>query len=178
MKKRIGFIVLVGAMLCGAVGLGSADRSWAADGFYVIASRGPQGPPGASLNPLQIATLRWYSASQAGPDIAVGTEPYGIAFDGANIWVTNYSSNNVSKLRASDGAVLGSFAVSSGPTAIAFDGANIWVANPGSNNVSKLRASDGAVLGTYEVGAGPYGIAFDGAKIWVTNDTANSVSRR
>ena len=38
MKKRIGFIVLVGVMLCGAVGLGSADRSWADDGFYVIAS--------------------------------------------------------------------------------------------------------------------------------------------
>ena len=39
MKKRIGFIVLVGAMLCGAVGLGSADRSWGDDGFYVITAR-------------------------------------------------------------------------------------------------------------------------------------------
>ena len=37
MKKRIGIIVLVGVVLGGAVGLGAADRSWADDGFYVIA---------------------------------------------------------------------------------------------------------------------------------------------
>jgi len=39
----------------------------------------------------------------------VGTEPIGVAFDGANIWVTNLSSANVSKLRASDGTALGTF---------------------------------------------------------------------
>jgi DNA-binding beta-propeller fold protein YncE len=29
---------------------------------------------------------------------AVGTSPFGIAFDGANVWVTNSGSNTVSKL--------------------------------------------------------------------------------
>ena len=29
--------------------------------------------------------------------VAVGSQPYGVAFDGANIWVTNYSSSTVSK---------------------------------------------------------------------------------
>ena len=48
------------------------------------------------------------------------------------------SSDNVTKLRARDGAVLGTFAVGSGPTGVALDGANIWVANEGSNTVSKL----------------------------------------
>jgi hypothetical protein len=43
----------------------------------------------------------------------------------------------VSKLRASDGALLGTFAVGTNPSALAFDGANIWVANFG-NTVSKL----------------------------------------
>jgi len=33
------------------------------------------------------------------------------AFDGANVWVVNDNSNKVTKLRASDGAVLGTFAV-------------------------------------------------------------------
>ena len=41
------------------------------------------------------------------------TVRYGIAFDGVNIWVANYGSNNVSKLRASDGALLGTYAVGS-----------------------------------------------------------------
>ena len=137
MQKRIGFIVLVGVMLCGAVGLGSADRSWGDDGFYVIASRGPQGPPGASFNPLQIATLRWYQANEALPDIAVGSCPEAIAFDGANIWVANNGSNNVTKLRASDGAVQGSYAVGGSPCGIAFDGTNIWVANLSYDTVSR-----------------------------------------
>jgi DNA-binding beta-propeller fold protein YncE len=56
-----------------------------------------------------------------------------IAFDGANIWVTNSGDRTVSKLRTSDGKVLGTFTVGSD-----IDGANIWVANSGSNTVSKL----------------------------------------
>jgi DNA-binding beta-propeller fold protein YncE len=43
----------------------------------------------------------------------------------------------VTKLRASDGVVLGTFAVGSSPGDVAFDGANIWVANYLSNSVSK-----------------------------------------
>jgi DNA-binding beta-propeller fold protein YncE len=64
--------------------------------------------------------------------------PQGVAFDGANIWVTNGNSATVSKLRASDGTLLGTFTVGSTPQGVAFDGANIWVANGNSNTVSKL----------------------------------------
>jgi DNA-binding beta-propeller fold protein YncE len=67
-----------------------------------------------------------------------GTNPSGIAFDGANIWVTNWGSSNVMKLRASDGATLGTFAVGTNPYGMVFDGANIWVTNYGSSSVSKL----------------------------------------
>ncbi len=38
MKKRAYLLVLAVFVLCGAVGLGSADRSWADDDFYVIAA--------------------------------------------------------------------------------------------------------------------------------------------
>ena len=31
---------------------------------------------------------------------------YGVAFDGANIWIAKYGSDNMTKLRASDGALL------------------------------------------------------------------------
>jgi DNA-binding beta-propeller fold protein YncE len=60
-----------------------------------------------------------------------------VAFDGANIWVANSTTTNVTKLRASDGANLGTFPVGNYPSAVAFDGANIWLANQGSNTVSK-----------------------------------------
>jgi DNA-binding beta-propeller fold protein YncE len=66
-----------------------------------------------------------------------------MAFDGANIWVSNNTSNNVTKLRASDGACVGgvpncTFSVGTQPASMAFDGANIWVSNSLSNTVSKL----------------------------------------
>jgi len=70
----------------------------------------------------------------------VGHTAQGIAYDGANVWVTNFDDNTVTRLRASDGACVGSctFPVGVHPTGIAFDGAHIWVANSGSNTVSKL----------------------------------------
>lgn len=75
--------------------------------------------------------------------------PFGVAFDGENIWVANWgnTSNSVTKFRANDGSAIGTFAVGSQPSGIAFDGANIWVANWGANSVTKLRASNGSNLG-------------------------------
>jgi hypothetical protein len=111
------------------------------------------------------------------PTISVGSNPYGITFDGANIWVSNSgviaagaNRNSVTKLRAIDGVTLGTYAVGSAPCGVVFDGSNIWVANNGSGTVSKLRASDGAVLGTFSItGTNPFAMAFDGSNIWVTS---------
>jgi DNA-binding beta-propeller fold protein YncE len=68
---------------------------------------------------------------------AVGNLPQSVVFDGVNIWVTNFSSNTVTKLRASDGALLGNFATGQFPEGAAFDGANVWVVNAGDNTVGK-----------------------------------------
>jgi hypothetical protein len=128
-------------------------------------------------NPLQIALLRWYEGNQTGATFTVGSGPWGVAFDGANIWVTNHGSNSVTKLRASDGALLGTFTAGINPYGVVFDGANIWVANYGTTYLTKLRASDGALLGTFTVGSGSMGVAFDGANIWVTNYGDNNVTK-
>src|SRR5712691_3081715 len=91
-----------------------------------------QGVTSSTKNPLQIATLHWYNANQT-TTFGVGTRPFGVAFDGANIWVANMGSHNVTKLRASDGKVLGTFRSGANPVGVAFDGANIWVTNFTSN---------------------------------------------
>jgi DNA-binding beta-propeller fold protein YncE len=98
-----------------------------------------------------------------------------VAFDGTSIWVANFSSNNVTKLRASDGTTL-TFPVGTNPFGVAFDGANIWVTNNGSDTVTKLSSS-GAKLGTFAVGTNPFGVAFDGANIWVANQGSATVSK-
>ncbi len=136
---------------------------------------GPPGPP--AVNPLQVALLRWYEANEGGATFPVGDAPFGVAFDGANIWVANENSDDVTKVRASDGTNLGTFPVGDLPVRIAFDGANVWVTNFNDDTLSKLRASDGVDLGTFPVGDGPFGVAFDGANIWAVSFHAGTVSK-
>ncbi|HWT80618.1 MAG TPA: hypothetical protein VN648_17675, partial [Candidatus Methylomirabilis sp.] len=115
---------------------------------------------------MQVALLRWYPANQVGSFDLTKADPTALAFDGASVWVTNALNQTVTKLRASDGAVLGSFPAGNAPSALAFDGANIWIADQGSDSVTQLRASDGAALKTFAAGPQPVGVAFDGANIW------------
>ena len=100
-----------------------------------------------------------------------GSNPYDIAFDGTNIWVTNSfhggTLGTVSKLRASDGEQLLTFEELS-PSGIAFDGKYIWVANSNHATLTKRLPSDGSIVGRFHVGRGPFALAFDGTNMWVT----------
>jgi len=49
------------------------------------------------------------------PTYNVGRDPSEITFDGTNIWVTNYGSENLMKLKTADGSVAGTFSLSGGP---------------------------------------------------------------
>ena len=132
--------------------------------------------------------LRWVSAKMAGNQFVTGTNPFGMAFDGDSIWITNNGSNSITKLRASDGSCVGTctfrvagFSPSANPLRVAYDGANLWVVSNGgfgvTNGVTKIRARDGTTLGTYPAGGYPVEIAFDGTAIWVT-DAVQGVVRK
>jgi len=73
-------------------------------------------------------------------NIGAGTEPLGIAFDGADMWVANRGGGTVTKIRVSDGTVLGNFPAPDGAYGIAFDGAYLWIS--GALYVQVVRASD------------------------------------
>jgi len=127
-------------------------------------------------NPNQVALLRWYEGNKSGASFETGHSPCGLAFDGSNMWVSNYADNTVTKFRAGDGQALGTYTVGPNPCRMAFDGANMWVANLGNGTLSKLRASDGQpqtfiVNGQPQtsifVGREPASLAFDGENIWV-----------
>jgi YVTN family beta-propeller protein len=96
------------------------------------------------------------------------------------VWVTNFYETTVTKLRASDGHVLGTFEVGHGPSGIAFDGQHLWIANNGSNNVVAVRPSDGAVMATVPVGKNPFGVEISTVlgitRVWVTSFGSNNVT--
>ena len=70
----------------------------------------------------------------------VGTYPFGVCYDGTNIWVTNTGSANITALKASDGSLVGTYPTGNNPVAACFDGASIWISNSDSDTVTKLRA--------------------------------------
>jgi YVTN family beta-propeller protein len=103
--------------------------------------------------------------------------PFGLVFDGTNMWMTDNRGDGVIYKLDPAGGVLQTVPVGSAPAFPVFDGTNIWVPNTGSESVTVIRASTGTVVATL-TGNGlsvPYQAAFDGERILVTN-IAGSVS--
>ncbi len=126
------------------------------------------------------------SISRVDPDTGATTNftpginsPFGILFDGANLWVTDSNAGMLCKLNSS-GAVVQRVGFGGLPTFPVFDGSNIWVPIVGEVNaaVTVVRARDGMILATL-TGNGlnnPSRAAFDGQRILVTNLYGDSVS--
>ena len=139
------------------------------DGTYIWAAI--QNPDGGVLEKL---TTSGSVVSTTG----VGTTPDSIVYDGAKVWVTNYSSGTVSVV-SSSGQLLTTIAIPgspSNPEGITFDGQFIWVANDsGANSVTKINATSATIVGTYQVGRAPDALAFDGKYVWVANSNSAQV---
>ena len=121
-------------------GLTNINGGSIAGGTVTINQLSPDLIDGTKRNLALVGSLRW-DLLKPQSNFTVGTGPRGVAFDGANIWVANDGSINVTNLRASDGALQGTFPVGSGPVGVGFDGANIWVTNNSNSNVTRLFPS-------------------------------------
>jgi hypothetical protein len=125
--------------------------------------------------------LKLDSAGAILQTVTVGFNPYWPVFDGTNIWVPNYSSDSVSIVRASSGAVLRTLTGNglSGPLASAFDGERVLITDQGGNSVSLWKAADLTALGTFLTGAGtlPQGACSDGVNFWITFPGTNKLAR-
>ena len=138
-------------------------------------------PPQPYITPLRVATLQWYSVNETGLSYTIPSGAIDLAFDGANMWVVSNQLlfSTVTKLRASDGANLGTFSAGSeNPICIAFDGANMWVSNGEDNVLRKIRTTDGLLVGSFPVGFNPRDLAFDGANTWVAHGSSSVTKLR
>jgi hypothetical protein len=119
------------------------------------------------------ASLPW-SVSTASAGFA---HPWGILYDGSNVWMTDSQAGTLLKLDA-NGAILQTVTVGIDPHNPVFDGTNIWVPNNVSNSVSVVRASSGALLSSL-TDAGldaPNQAAFDGERVLVTSYDSDGVT--
>ncbi len=163
-----------GAVTVVASDLGALPNGIAFDGARVWTAN--RGAPLGSVSVITPgSTIPWTTTTLS---VGLGSSsPFGVVFDGTNIWVTDINLGTAVKLDSS-GAVLTTVTVGLSPAFPVFDGTSLWVPNFGSDSVTVIRASNGTVLQTL-TGNGlssPLGTGFDGERILVTNANGDSVS--
>jgi hypothetical protein len=135
------------------------QRSLAPGSLYVI---DPTQPPGA----VTVAASN------------LGSRPFGIAFDGTNLWTANLATpGSVSIITPQATTPYPVTTVTTGfmsPYGVLYDGAHIWLTD-GGGTLFELDSA-GAILQTLTVGGLPGFPIFDGTNIWVPNFTNNSIT--
>jgi outer membrane protein assembly factor BamB len=102
-----------------------------------------------------------------------GSEPEGLAWDGASLWVVDQAGERVVQLDG-DGRLQASYDVGQAPRLVATDDSGVWVTNYGGTSVS--RVADGEVTTTPVVGCvGAQGVVAAAGKVWVTCTVSHKV---
>ena len=103
----------------------------------------------------------------------VGNFPEGVEFDGTDLWVANFGSSSVMRIRPSDGKLLDTWTGAISATGIVTAMGRIFVtgnATPGSlYMIDPTQPAGVATTLSSNLGNNPRGIAFDGSRIWTTN---------
>jgi streptogramin lyase len=95
-----------------------------------------------------------------------GSEPEGLAWDGAHLWVVDQAGGRVVEVDP-DGAVVDEFETDDEPRLVTAGDSGIWVANYGGTSVSRI--ADGKVRTVRLTAcAGPQGIAEVAGRVWVS----------
>jgi hypothetical protein len=127
------------------------------------------------------ALNQWWTPQgpSAIPKFPVGNLPVGVACDGTDIWVANQGTGlsgdigSVSRIRASDGKLLGTWTGTQSAIGVVVARGFIYVignTSPGRlYRIDPTQPPGAATLVTSSLGDSPKGIAFDGKRIWTIN---------
>jgi DNA-binding beta-propeller fold protein YncE len=103
----------------------------------------------------------------------VGTSPAAVKSDGADLWVADVNSADVKRVRASDGAVLGTWTGAVGAVGVLVARGRVYVTgqtSPGRLYMIDPTTTPGAVVTlTSTLGNQPTDVTTDGHFIWTAN---------
>jgi DNA-binding beta-propeller fold protein YncE len=118
--------------MVGGYGTGVFPTDMVYDGTNMWVSNGFSASSGLG----SVTKIRAVDGAAQGTFAIPGKQLRGLGYDGTSIWVCNSYSNTVSRLRAANVALMGTFPTGSNPRAVAFDGSKIWIANSGQNTLT------------------------------------------
>ena len=115
-----------------------------------------------------------------GPSIlrhtTVGSLPNYARFDGADVWVSNVGDGSVSRVRAGDGRLLGTWTGLLTPADNVATGAAVLVSDVAAHALYRIDPGlppGAATLVSTALGNAPIGIAFDGRRVFTANESGS-----
>jgi len=104
----------------------------------------------------------------------VGAAPRFVKSDGADLWVSNSTGGSATRVRGSDGAVLGTWTGMTSPQAVGIAMGRVFMASRTSPNgmlhmILPDLAPGGVTTVATNLGNSPNSITFDGAHVWTIN---------
>jgi hypothetical protein len=133
------------------------------DGRYLWTSSFTGGNFISRIDPVTPTSITTY---------AVPSGTSGICFDGTYIWTNSVSLSALYRIRASDGAVSGSYSTTGNSWRICFDGTYVWV-----SPTWRIRVSDQITVSTINTEPVAWGMCFDGVNLWFSNYISNTVTK-
>jgi len=109
------------------------------------------------------------------PSTTVGVQPYSVKSDGADLWVANYQSNTVSRVRASDGKLLDTWTGAIYAIGVLVARGRIYVLkvngpHGGLYELDPTQPGGPVSTVTSSLGGFPFEMAFDGSRVWTANE--------
>jgi len=108
--------------------------------------------------------------------VGVGIAPRLLASDGLDVWAANHGDGTVSRVRGSDGVLLGTWTGANSASGVFAGTGRVFVTgetSPGFLYAFDPGSPPGAVIPIATVGNGPDGLAFDGVRFWTANVTGS-----
>jgi hypothetical protein len=96
------------------------------------------------------------------------TTPFGLAYDGANLWNVDLYAQQIYALDPANGSVRRSFgAPDQWSKGLCWDGQYLWVTGNNASRIYKVDTVSGSVVLNFaSPGTNPAGLAFDGTYLW------------
>jgi len=110
-------------------------------------------------------------------------DPFGVAFGGGSIWVSNsdpVDGNNVTRVNPANAQVVTTVGLPGAlrsPQGLAAEGSSVWVATYATDVVARINQATNAVTAQVGVGVDPVNVAAGTGRVWVSNTSAASVTR-
>lgn len=122
------------------------------------------------------AAMDQFWTNQGGNNLAlttVGASAQCVQTDGADLWVSSPSDNTVSRVRASDGKLLGTWTGATSAIGVLCAIGKVFVTGedtpPKLYSIDPMLAPGAVTVVSNSLGTSPEGIAFDGQRIWTAN---------